>query len=295
MYNFAEYYEPYSLQEVFKICSTKEPALIVAGGTDVFVKMRDGKYKDSILISLRNIPHLRKIIELPDGSLSIGAMVRFNDLAADPNVYEKFSIIRTAAQSMGGPQIRNMATIGGNLCNGAPSADSAPSLLVLDASLKFESSHGLRQVSIHDFYCGPYEVNINNGEVLTAIIIPDIKSSRKAGHYIKYSMRKAMDIAMLSCAAFCILSDDDDNDRIKKLRIALGTAAPRPIRCNKAEELAGNEELNKELLEEIGRLAVQEANPRSSWRASREYREDLILELTKRTVEAAYGMAKGVK
>ena len=292
MYNFSKYYDPYSINDALTYFATQLKPVLIAGGTDVLIKMREGLFKDSSLISLRNIDELKTIELQEDGSIRIGSMVTFKRMIEDKIINEQVPILKLAANSLGGPQIRSVATIGGNLCNGAPSADSAPSLLALDAQLEFKSLQGIRNISINDFYLGPYKIKKEPNEILTAIIIPAM-GKNFGGHYIKFSTRKAMDIATLSCAVTCWINDNSSS--IKQLKIALGTAGPMPFRCRKVEAIAQNQELSEELMEEISRATVKEANPRTSWRATKEFRQALIAELVQRALSEAYEKAKGVK
>lgn len=248
------------------------------------------KFAEASLISLRNIAELKQIKLLNDGSVSIGALVTFSQLEKNQVINKYHPILKTAGASMGGPQIRNVATIGGNICNGATSADSAPSLLALDAKLKLENLNDSRLVPITDFYLGPSKVALNPGEILSEIIIPSIENVKYGGHYIKFSMRKAMDISTLGCAAVCQINEAQE---IITIGIALGTASPTPIRCKEAERLLLGKKPTEELLAGAGIAASGEAFPRTSWRASKEYRHQLIKELTIRTLEQAFKNSGG--
>ena len=290
MYGVKTLYEPESLQKALEVLSHDDEAKIIAGGTDLLLKMRNKGLRDVSLLSLHRIRELKRIEELPDGTLQIGALCTFTQVNQSSLVRDKLLFLAEAAVTMGGPQIQNVATIGGNLCNGAVSADSAPSLFALEAQLVLVSSEGTREIPIEEFYLGPSKVDLKNNEILTAIKIPLFRQNNWGGFYYKYSMRRAMDISTLGCAAICQVKEDG---QIAQARIALGTAAPTPFRCRKAEELAVNQCLSPQLLVRIGEAAAGEANPRSSWRASREFRLELIKELTARTLVQAYQNAGG--
>jgi len=193
---------------------------------------------------------------------------------------------------MGGPQIRNMATIGGNLCNGVPSADSAPALFALDAQLRLQDKEGERVIPIQEFFLGPGKVALKQGEILTEILVSPENYNGYGGHYIKFSMRKAMDIATLGVAVVCKLKDKGTFDNV---RIGLGVAGPTPLRCREAEEYAREKAISSQTLKEIARIAVKSTKARSSWRASKEYREHLVEELTWRALKIAVGRAGGVE
>ena len=179
---------------------------------------------------------------------------------------------------MGGPQIRNIATIGGNVCNGAVSADSAPALFALNASLKLKSLNNERIVKIIDFYDGPGRVKIEKNEILSEILIREADYKNKKGKYIKFANRKALDIAMLGVA----LLYEIENNTFKDLRIALGVAAPTPIRCRNAEDFGIGKKVTEEVISNIAELAKIDSNPRNSWRGSRDYRLHLVNTLIKR-------------
>ena len=187
--------------------------------------------------------------------------------------------------------MRNIGTIGGNVCNGVTSADSASSLFVLNAVLELTGPEGVRQVPISQFYTGPGKTVRAHDELLTKIRIAKVDYEGFGGHYIKYGKRNAMEIATLGCAALVKLSED--KKRIEELRLAYGVAAPTPVRCAETEAKAAGMELGDALWETIEAGAVSEVNPRTSWRASKEFRLQLVKELGKRAVMQAVIFAGG--
>jgi len=291
MYDVEKLYQPESISEALQILDEDKAAWIIAGGTDVMIKMRHKKMRGVRLVSIRDIGTLKGVEVLEDGTVTIGPATTFTELASEPVIEKKLPMLKTAALSMGGPQIQNMATIGGNVCNGATSADSASSLFALEANLVLERADDSRIVPIEEFYLGPGRTDIRQGEMLTKIIIPPVKKGRFGCAYIKFATRKAMDIAILGAAATCVLNPEDRH--IEKATIALGVAGPTPVRCTEAENLLNGSVLTKELLEKAGRAALLSANPRSSWRASKEYREYLIEELSARAFYKAFLEAGG--
>jgi len=190
---------------------------------------------------------------------------------------------------VGGPQIRNVATLGGNLCNGAVSADSAATLFALDALLKLETLEDERIIPMSAFYAGPGQVNLRPGELLTAVLLPREGYEGMDGRYLKYAQRKAMDIATLGVAVLCKVREG----RFEDLRIGLGVAAPVPIRCFEAEAFARGREGTWELVQATARLAVKASRARTSWRASKDYREHLIEVLVQRALAEALKRAGG--
>ena len=224
--------------------------------------------------------------------MRLGPLVTFSRLIRDPLILSRLPILTEAALTVGGPQIRNVATVGGNLCNGVPSADSAPALLAFNTRLKVQSSKGERTVALGDFFRGPGRGDLEPGELLTAIEIDKQDYHGFGSCYIKFSPRKAMDLAIIGVAALCRL-DSDLN--FAEVRISLGVAGPTPMRCPEAEAYLQGKAATDENLAAAGRLALEAASPRSSVRATQEYREHLIRELTGRALKTAHARAGGQK
>jgi len=291
VYLIDDYIEAGSVAEAVRLLAEKPERQLIAGGTDLLIKMRDGVLGNVELISIRNIEPLRLIRQDEAKTISIGPMVTFNQLVGDQLILNNIPILAEAAMTVGGPQIRDMATIGGNVCNGVPSADSAPALFVHNALLRLQSKDGERLVPIQDFYLGPGRVDLRPGELLTEILITAENFSNFGSCYIKFAPRKAMDLAIIGVAAACRLTGENVFDQ---LRISLGVAGPTPLRCSTAEDYAQGKTVSESLIAEIGRVALQSAKARSSSRASQEYREHLIEELTQRALRAAVTRAGGV-
>jgi len=289
MFDICELHEPETLLEAKRIFNADPGLKVIAGGTDVLIRMQHGGLAGTGLLSLRNLHELEEIQLLSDGTISVGAMAPFAQIFQSELIQKLVPVLGEAAVSMGGPQVRNVATIGGNLCNGAVSADSASTLFALDALLKLETLDSERIIPMKDFYAGPGKVNLLPGELLVAILIPREGYEGMGGHYIKFAPRKAMDIATLGVAALCRIK----GNRFQELRIGLGVAAPVPVRCFEAEAYAQGREVTLETVQEIARLALKPAKARSSWRASKEYREHLIEVLAQRAVAEAVKRAGG--
>ncbi len=290
MYNITGYYEADTLAEATALLAEKPKLELIAGGTDVLIKMH-GKAEDTELFSLRKIKSLEIIRKAEDGTIVIGAMATFARVFKDPIIREMIPILTEAAISMGGPQIRNIATIGGNVCSGATSGDSASSLFALNARLKILNSLGERLVPIQEFYLGPGKVALKPGDILTEIRISPEDYQGFGGHYIKFAMREAMDIATLGVAVTCKLQ----GNIFDEIRIGLGVAGPTPLRCLEAEEFAKGKDISVETVAEIGKLAVRSTKARTSWRASKEYREHLVEELVQRGLKIALVNAGGAE
>lgn len=291
MFNIVNIEKPETIEAALKMLDRNPNLKIIAGGTDVLIHMRNNATEEVELLSLRDIPGMDEITILENGSVSIGAMTTFAKLFRNEIINSHLPVLAEAAVSVGGPQIRNMATIGGNICNGAVSADSAATMFAYNAVLKLVSPAGTRTVSIRDFYEGPGKVKLLTGEILTNILISKDDYLNAGGCYIKYSSRKAMDIAMLAVSTVC----KAEGGKFADVRIALGVAAPTPIRCTEAEAYAKGRDINDETMKEIGRLAVRASKARDSWRASKAYREHLIEILTFRALKVAVKRGGGVK
>lgn len=282
---------PANLDEALALLGENPMAKAIAGGTDLLVKNQQRTDSQGLtLVSLRKIKTLNIIEEQASGEIHIGPLATFSRLTENDIVRRRLPLLIQAAEAMGGPQIRNMATIGGNICNGATSGDSAPSLFCLNALLQLAEKNGLRTVPIVDFYKGPSKVDLRPGELLTNIIIPAPGPGFFGSWYTKFSTRKAMDISIMGCAATCRVGIDGE---IKEAAIALGTAAPTPVRCARAEAAVIGRKLTAGVLEQAAGETLHSINPRSSWRAGAEYRRALAVELVRETILKAYQMAGG--
>lgn len=285
MFDIKQVYEPMCLKSALEIYQNNPHLTIIAGGTDVLINLRHGKYEEVELLSLQKIKGLDEIKILEDGTIEIGALTTFTKIFRNDIINKHVPILAEAAVSMGGPQIRNIATIGGNICNGAVSADSAPALFTLNALLYLETANASRTIPITEFYAGPGRVKLQPGEILTKILITKDNYENFKGKYFKFSNRKAMDIAMIGVAVLLNTTDNKVND----LRIALGVSAPTPIRCQEAEKTSLGLELTEENMKRISELTILDAKPRDSWRGSKAYREHLIKVLTYRALRALRG------
>lgn len=281
MYDINEILEPKTLEEALNLLDEKDNLTIIAGGTDVLVKLHEERFKSLNLISIRDIEGLNEIKILEDESIEVGAMATFSDIFRSEIINKHIPILAEAAVSMGGPQIRNMATIGGNICNGAVSGDSAPAVFALNSKVKLKSKSGERILSVKDFYKGPGMTNIRKDEILVSIIIEKKDYENKYGNYIKFASRNAMDIALMGVAALVEVKDGKFVD----VRVALGVSGPVPIRCEIAECEAKGMEVNDENMKLLGKLALKSSRAIDFWNASKEYKEHLIDELTYRAIK----------
>jgi len=282
-------YKVYTVKDAISALQENPGAKLIAGGTDVLVKVKEGKMAGCTLVDIREIRELA-VISVDKDAIHIGPLVTFSQLAADPLILEHVPVLAEAALSVGGPQLRNMGTVGGNIANGATSADMAPSLLALNAVLIFEGPEGARRLPLEEFYISAGKTVLTPDELITGIEIQTSDYEGYYGHYIKYSRRMALDIAVLSCSCLCTLTPDRGS--IAGIRLAYGVAGPVPMRAHNTEQaLAGL--TVREALDAVGQLAAAEVNPRSSARASREFRLALAQELSRQCLEQAVKNAGG--
>jgi xanthine dehydrogenase FAD-binding subunit len=290
MFDTGNIYEAHSVQEAIELLNSHPGAKLICGGTDVLIQVRAGRLAGVDLVSINGLPELTGVFMEDDGTIVIGPATSFTHITKNPIIQQHLPFLGQAVDLVGGPQVRNMGTIGGNVCNGATSADSASTLFALNAKLKIASSKGERIVPIQEFYLGPGKVALEQGDVLTQILIKKEDYEGFGGYYIKYAMRKAMDIATLGCVVLCKVRD---KNILEDVRLAFGVAAPTPIRVPAAEAVAKGQPFSEELVEQFGKAALTEVNPRTSWRASREFRLQLVEELSKRALRQAFSNAGG--
>ena len=281
MYDIRGIAEPKTLDEALNILNDNLDLTIIAGGTDVLVKLHESRMEDLDLLSIKDLEELKGIRLLSDGTIEIGSVVSFSDIFRDKLMNKELYILVEAAVSMGGPQVRNIATIGGNICNGAVSGDSAPTLFALNAKLKLRSKNSERIVAIEDFYAGPGRVNKKANEILVSILIEKKDYENLEGNYIKFATRKAMDISLMGVSVIVKVH----NNKFEDVRIALGVAGPTPLRCKEAEHLSNGLEVNDENMKLIAKEALKSSRAIDFWNASKEYKENLIEELTYRGLQ----------
>jgi CO/xanthine dehydrogenase FAD-binding subunit len=284
-----QYLKPTSLQEVLAILAEhREKAKIIAGGTDLMVLLKKKLLIAEYLVSLRNVPELNFISY--DGGLRIGSAITHRTLELSPEIRSHFPIISDAVANLGSVQVRNSGTIGGNICNAAPSADTAPPLLALEAEAKIVAPETERSVPMNAFFKGPGRTVLERGEVLKEIVIA--KPANNTGMaYWKHMRRKAMDLPILGVAA--VLSLEDDLTTCAKARLALGVAAPTPMRAVEAENFLEGKPITEETLAQAGDIASGESSPRTTIRGSEWYRREMIRVLVKRVGLICLERARG--
>ena len=222
MYDIENYYQAESVKDAVRLLNEHPDARIISGGSDVLIKIREGKFAGTSLVSIHGIKEIQGVKMADNGDIYIGAGTVFSHITNDAIIRKYIPVLGEAVDQVGGPQVRNIGTIGGNICNGAVSADSAPTVFSLNALLRLEDGKEGRLVPVKE-YEGYH------------------------GHYIKYSMRNAMDIATISCSV--VSKVDQQAGVIEDVRITFGVAAPVPYRCTKAEEALKGMKIEESLYE----------------------------------------------
>ncbi len=290
MYDIEKFEQATSVKDAIALLQRDESAVVICGGSDVLIKIREGKLAGCSLVSIHGLSELTGVTVDEDGDILIGPATTFAGVTNSPVIQKHIPTLGYACDQAGGPQLRNIGTIGGNVCNGVTSADSATSLLTLNAELVIEGPSGQRRVKQADFYAGPGKVRLAHDELLTQIRIAKEDYQGYTGHYIKYAMRNAMDIATLGCAVHVKMYGNS----IADVRLSFGVAAPTPVRCPQAEAAMKGQPATEALLHQFGEIAATEVNPRTSWRATKEFRLQLVRELSARALRQAILNGGGV-
>lgn len=291
MYDIKALYEAASVPHAIELLLAHPEARIIAGGSDVLVQMREGRLAGCELVSIYGLDELRGVTLEADGTIRIGSLTSFSHITKDPIIQRHIRVLGEAVDQVGGPQIRNIGTIGGNTCNGVTSADSASTLFAWDAKVELTGPDGVRLLPIQAFYIKAGKVDLRPGELQTAILIRRASYEGYQGHYIKYAMRNAMDIATTGCSVNVKLSGD--GSVIEDARIAYGVAGPVPMRAPSAEAAVRGKPVEEATVEAFGKAALMDVNPRTSWRASREFRLQLVEELAKRALRESIRLSGG--
>jgi len=275
-----DYYQPHSLKEAFGLMEKfKGRAKYVAGGTDIIAQMKQKAIQPDALISLKGIDALEGINH--NGGLSLGSMTLFRSIERDPAIISDYPALAQAVFVLANPQVRNTATIGGNLSNSAPSADSAPPLIVMESKLILEGPGGRREVPIEEFFTGPGQNCMQQTEVLTQIKIP--KMVPHAGMAFQKIGRMAKDIAVANAAALLVM----DKKVCRKCVLAVGAVAPVPLRLKNIEKIVEGEEISQDLLDKVREVVQEEVSPITDVRSTEEYRGIVSGVLVKRAIKQA--------
>lgn len=280
-----DYHRPKTLEDAWRLLAQTPDARLIAGGTDLMVRLREGKATPRAIVSLAGV---KELVGIEVGETTrIGALTRVSDLLAHRALGEAFPALATAARTLGSVQIRNLATAGGNLCNASPCADLAPPLLVLGARVRIDSKQGSRELPLEDFFVSPGQTRLAPGEVLTAILVDRPGPGTRTAFIKKGRVR--MDISITSIAVAIELS----GNKCTKARLAAGSVGPRPMRLPHTEKLLEGRELTPEVLREARARASDEVTPITDVRSTEAYRRHLAGVLVERAVRSALAGTEG--
>jgi carbon-monoxide dehydrogenase medium subunit len=279
-------HKPQTLIETLSLLSELRNARIIAGGTDILVDLKEGLVQSENLISLQRLEELRGI-EIAEERIRIGALTTPKELVSNPLIRKYLPALADAAKSMASPQIRSLATIGGNIASAVPSADLPPTLMAADAAAQLVCSDSPREISLFDFFSGPRVTVCGAGEILTAIFIP-VPSPTTGVAYEKFVQREANSLSVASVAARLTLKDG----RIAKSAIVLGAVAPTPLLASEASALLAGKFPSTDIFAQASHHAALESKPISDVRGSLWFRTELIPVLARRALTRALERAQ---
>lgn len=284
-----DYVRASALDEVPRLLEEHgKAARLLMGGTDLFVRMRDGFISPQIVVDVKHLPGMRDILYDEQAGLTIGAAATMNQIACHPDVQIHYPLLAEAANSVASYQLRNRATLGGNLCNGSPAADTAPAVLLLEGRIVLYGQNGEREVPADEFFLGPGATAMQTGELMTAVRFP-VPPAGSAGRYLKLGRNKAGDLAI---AGVAVLGFPDETASGYRFRIGLSSVAPVPLRALEAEEVLAASPPGKETFALAAQKAMEAATPIDDVRASAAYRKAMVRNLTLRGLREVWTQMK---
>lgn len=284
-----EFARPHSLAEAYELLSNGKRSVVLAGGTDLIVQLREGRKQTDQVVDLKAIPELIGLRWNSDGSLEIGAATPCVDIYENPDVQQRLPVLNDSASLIGGIQVQGRASFGGNVCNSSPAADATPMLIALGAICITGSGSGNREIPLEEFFTGPGQNVLQQGEILVSIRIP-AQPGRSGAFFNRFIPRNEMDIAVANAGARIQLSEDGST--IESARVAVGAVAPTPLIVPSAAEALKGKAPGREAFEAAGKAASEAANPIGDMRGSAAQRRHLASVLTIRALEGAYERAK---
>lgn len=279
MPNF-DYAAPTTLAEAIDLMATNGTVRALAGGTDLIDQLKTNRRNADLVVDLKRVPELQRMESDGEG-LHIGAARCCSDIHHDPTVNRLYGGLADSTGLVGSVQIQNRAAVGGNVCNAAPSGDTTPNLLAHEAVAVITGPAGTRKVELTDFFVGPGQTVLQQGEFLQELVLPP-PPEHSASAYLRFIPRNEMDIAVAGVASF--LHVDPATKKVLKARIALASVAPTPVRARAAEAVLEGNVITADLIKSAGAAAVESATPITDVRGSAEYRRELVNVLTVRTL-----------
>ena len=286
------YATPGSLEEMLNtLADRRDPAKLLAGGTDLIVQMRSGAMTPELVIDVKQIPELN-CLSFSDKGLTLGAAVSCRTVCENKQIAKDYPALIESASLIGGIQIQGRASIGGNLCNASPSADSIPTLIVLGAVANIRSSSRVRDLAVEGFCTSPGTNVLADDEVLVSLTLP--KRKKKSGaHFLRFTPRNEMDIAVANAAASVVLSAD--GKYFASTRIAIGAVGPTPILVQEAAEALQAKLVSTESVDTAAKIARQTASPINDMRGSARQRKHLVEVLVRRALHGAVERARSTR
>ncbi len=272
----SQIFSPHFIYECLSLMEQFPKAKILAGGTDLLVRLKDEINQHDII----DISHLKELkgINIADDKIKIGALTTFSEIIENEIIAENAGVLVQAAEIVGSPQIRNRGTVGGNIANASPAGDSIPPLLILEAEIEISGKSGARTVPMRNFFKGPGKTILKKCEIISSVIIPKNKDYR--GAFVRLGQRKSLAISKVSLAALFKMKDE----KIEEARIALGAVAPTVIRASKTEKFLIGKKLNDETISEAKKIICDEVSPISDIRSIAEYRKEMCGELLEQAI-----------
>ena len=288
-----EYLEPTTLGECIEMLGHYgSEARLLAGGTDLVVKLRSGTLRPRVVITLGLIKELRILKRDNDGSVEIGAMQTLREVERADLLRHDFDLIRRGAGCVSSMQVRNVATLGGNSCNASPAADTVPGMIAAGAQALIMGKEGERMLPLEEFFLGPGQTALRGDEILTGFRMP-ARPPHSGGCYKKFAIRGEVDLAIVGVAVSLVLGED--GHYIKEARIVLGAVGPTPLRSRKAEEILSGQHAKKDLFIEAARIAAEESKSISDQRASAQYSKEMVRVWTRYALEEAFRKCTGAR
>jgi CO/xanthine dehydrogenase FAD-binding subunit len=285
-----DYIAPTNVDEVISLlASHNSNAKVLCGGTDLLVQLREGRRQTGLVVDLKKIPDITQVTN-DENELHIGAAASCHDICSNPIVQQKYPGLIDGIHLIGGVQIQNRASVGGNLCNASPAADAIPALIVHKAICNITGPNGSRVLPVEEFCIAPGKNALQAGELLISITVPSPKENFGA-HYLRFIPRNEMDIAVVGAGASVIL--DEDGKYFVSARIALGAVAPTPLLATDAGAFLSGKDITHENIKEAARMAQDIAKPITDLRGTAEHRKHLVAVLVERTLEKAIERAGG--
>lgn len=277
-----DYFSCKTIDEAFSLLSHhKHEARILAGGTDLLIKMKHKRMMPKYLVDIKRLPDLDYIRHHEEEGLRVGALTSIQGIRNSPLIRKRFSVLYDCASVLGTRQVRNLATLGGNLCNASPAAECAPALLACEAKVKIQGPRGERTIPLEDFFLGPGTSALEGDEILTQIEVPNVPVETR-GVYLKHSTRR-IDVAIVGVAVLITL----DGELCRDIRIALGAVGPTPFRAKKAEDLIRGEKVTKAVIERTAQAASEQSFPINDIRGYADYRKEMVQAQVREGIERA--------